>query len=248
MSESLYARVARDLAQGIAGGQYPAGTLLPSEAALGEQYRASRHTIREALRELSDLGLVSRHKGLGTRVEAARVAAGYDHSLGSLDDLVQLAKTNLRVVKKVDDIVADRELARELGGAPGSRWLHIASIRQGSDPDEPPICWTDNYIDPAYSGIRKLVRRDPVALVSELIEKHYGRRSVEVQQSISAVGVAPAIADELRVLPGSPALKIVRRYVDRAGEVFETTVTIHPQDRFTFSMVLRRTGRAADGD
>lgn len=241
MSEPLYAQIARDLAEGIASGRFPAGSLLPSELALCAAHQASRHTIRAALRELMDLGLVSRRKGVGTRVEAMQRPSGYDHSLASLDDLVQLAATNLRVVKKVDEVVADRELAKTLGCAPGTRWLHIASIRQGNDRADAPICWTDSYVDAAYSGLRKLVRRDPTALISDLIEKQYGRRSAEVRQTITAVAIAPVLADELRVTPGSPALKIVRRYVDRVGEAFETTISVHPAERYTFSMVLKRT-------
>lgn len=243
MSESLYARVARELAEGIATGRFTTGTLLPSEAALGEQYGASRHTIRAALRELLELGLVSRRKGVGTLVESRPKAAGYDSSLASLDDLVQLAAQNVRVVKKVDDVIADRDLARDIGCEPGSRWMHIASVRADSHPGRPPICWTDNYVLPQYSGVRKLIKRDPRALISELIEKQYGRRSTEVHQTITATGVPRAIAAELGVEPGSPALKITRRYVDRSGESFSTTISVHPEGRFKFSMVMKRAAK-----
>ena len=54
---------------------------------------------------------------------------------------------------------------------------------------------------PEYSGLRRLLRRDPSALISDLIEKRYGRRSAEVQQTITATGVAAAIAGELQVEP-----------------------------------------------
>lgn len=243
MSEPLYAQVARDLAQAIAQGRFAEGELLPSEASLCAQYQASRHTVREAIRELADLGLVATRKGVGTRVERPRKGVGFDQELASLDDLVQLAATNLRVVKQVDTVVASRELAREIGCPPGSEWFHIASVRRDADPNNPPICWTDNYVDPAYADLRKLIRKDPRSLISDLIEKHFGRRSVEVEQSITATGVANSISDELEVEAGSPALKIVRRYLDRVGQCFSTTVTVHPQGRFKFSMVLRRSER-----
>jgi DNA-binding GntR family transcriptional regulator len=48
------------------------------------------------------------------------------------------------------------------------------------------------------------------------------------------------VADALQAEAGSPALMIVRRYFDAAGHVFEITVTIHPAERFTFSMELNR--------
>jgi DNA-binding GntR family transcriptional regulator len=238
MTEPLYAQIARDLAQGIAAGKFPAGSLLASESELCTQYHASRHTVRSALRELMDLGLVSRRRGVGSRVENRDHSQRYDHSLATLDDLVQLAVTNRRVVKRINEVVADLELAKEIGCPPGSRWL--ASIRQGSESNDAPICWTDSYVPAAYSDLRKLVRHDPIPLISELIEKYYGRRSAEVHQSITAVGVASELSEVLQVEPGSPALKIVRRYLDRVGETIETTISIHPANRYTFSMVLKR--------
>ncbi|ABD67775.1 transcriptional regulator, GntR family [Rhodoferax ferrireducens T118] len=248
MREPLYAQIARELAQGIASGKFPEGSLLSSEFDLCNQYQASRQTVRAALRELMDLGLVSRRKGVGTRVEARTKAQGYDHSLGSLDDLVQLAMTNPRVVKRTNEVVADRELAKAIGCAPGSRWLHIASIRQDSDKSAPPVCWTDTYVNTAYSDLSQLVRQDPTPLISELIEKHYGRRSAEVHQTISAVTISPLLAEELQVEPGSPALRIVRRYIDRVGETIETTISVHPAERYTFSMVLKRSSIGQDAN
>jgi DNA-binding GntR family transcriptional regulator len=48
------------------------------------------------------------------------------------------------------------------------------------------------------------------------------------------------VQDELRDEPGSAALMVVRRYFDAADEVCEITVTIHPAERFIFSMELSR--------
>nr|WP_253937874.1 GntR family transcriptional regulator [Dickeya dadantii] len=65
MKESLYKRIARELAQDIVSGKYPAGSLFPTEKTLCEVYQASRHTVREALRELTEQGLISRRKAPG---------------------------------------------------------------------------------------------------------------------------------------------------------------------------------------
>ncbi|MEE3663286.1 GntR family transcriptional regulator [Brenneria sp. g21c3] len=240
MKESLYKRISRELVQNIASGQFPAGSLLPSELELCEQYQVSRHTVREALRELTEQGLILRRKGIGTLVADRTANQGLNHPLACLEDLFFLAKNNLRVVKKIDEIVADYELSQIIGGAPGARWLHIASIREDSEKKDEPICWTDSYASPRYSKIRQLVRSDPFALISDLIEEHYGVQSEEVRQTISAVSIPARIARALGVENGSPALKIIRRYIDRNGETFETTVSIHPADRYTCSIVLKR--------
>ncbi|MGL5387539.1 MAG: GntR family transcriptional regulator [Serratia sp. (in: enterobacteria)] len=239
MKESLYKRIARELVESIASGQYPVGALLPPEMELCELYQVSRHTIREALRDITEQGLIVRRKGIGTIVAEKKSNNALNHPMAYLEDLFVLATNNLRVVKKIDEVVVDHDLAQVIGCSPGSRWLHIASIREDSEKKDAPICWTDSYTSPIYDKIRRLVRSDPYALISVLIEQHYGVKSEEVRQTITAVGVPAKIAKVLGVEPGSPALKIVRRYVDRNGETFETTISIHPADRYACSIVLR---------
>ena len=84
MSETRYAQIARNLAEGIGSGRFSTGSLLPSESMLCEIYGASRHTVRAALRELEDLGLISRHKGIGTR------SSGHRQRLVSISRLLRL--------------------------------------------------------------------------------------------------------------------------------------------------------------
>lgn len=240
MSETLYAQVARDLTEAIANGRYPVGSLLPNELDLCVQYGASRHTVRTAIRELQELGLVTRRKKAGTRVEAASPARGYRQSLSSVKDLVRFGVTHTRVVREFEDVVTDRSLAKELGCAPGRRWLRISSLRMNGEPGAAPIGWTDVYVDAAYGDLRKVVCESPDVLISDLLESRYGRRVAEIRQDVHAVLVPEKLATELEVEAGTPALRIVRHYVDPAGEVVEISVTIHPADRFTFSLRLTR--------
>ncbi len=92
MASPLYSQVAQDLAESIGSGRYPIGSLLPTEMELCEQYGTSRPTVRLALQELQAMGLVSRRKRVGTRVESSSPSGGYSQSMVSLDGLVQLAK------------------------------------------------------------------------------------------------------------------------------------------------------------
>jgi GntR family transcriptional regulator len=106
--------------------------------------------------------------------------------------------------------------------------------------DASPIGWTDVYVDGTYSDLRDVVRDNPETLISTLIEARYGRRTAEIQQDIQATHVPAKLAAELGVEAGTAALRIVRRYIDLAGEAFEISISIHPTDRFTFSIRLRR--------
>lgn len=238
-----HADLARVLAEGITSGRFAVGSLLPTEFELCEQHGASRYTVRKALEALQEMGLISRRKNVGTRVEAARPAAGFTQSVATVDQLAQFGAAHVRTVRSVEELVADLELAREIGCAGGTRWLRISSLRMdGGRKGRPmrPIGWTDVYVDAAYREVAALVRESPELLVSTLIESHFGRRIARIRQDIQATSLSKALAAELHAEPGSPALKIVRHYLDAAGEAFEISVSIHPADRFTFSMELAR--------
>lgn len=238
MSITLYTRISEELARRIASEVYPVGTVLPAENALADEFDASRHTVRAALRQLQDLGLIARRRGSGTEVIAARPKAGFSQSLGSLEDLVQLAAQTPRSIHQIQEVVVDVDLALRLGVGPGTRWLKFSSTRGAEG--QPPLVWTELYVDAHYKGVRKLAREHPDRLVSELIEEHYGRRIASVAQAISACALPSAVARELAVAPDSPGLFIRRQYKDQAGQIVEASLSYHPAGRYEFTTTLIR--------
>lgn len=68
MAGPLYQEIARDLRRKIKSGELEQGSRLPTEDELMALYRASRNTVRGALRELSIRGLVETFHGKGTFV------------------------------------------------------------------------------------------------------------------------------------------------------------------------------------
>lgn len=240
MSKVTYTKVVRDLTEAIAQGTYPVGGLLPTELELCAQYGTSRHTIRVALQELQQLGMVSRRKNVGTRVEARERAHGFQQTLASLEGLVQFGKTHVRKVQEVETIVADLELARTLGCPGGTRWLRISSLRMDSEDAGRPIGWTDVYVDPAYADVVPIVQASPQTLISNAIEARFGRRIAQVRQDVDAITLPSRLAEALNASEGSPALQIVRTYTDATRVAFEISVTVHPAGRFKLSMLMSR--------
>lgn len=81
----IYREIAAGLRDAIVSGEYTAGELLPSEAALCATYDASRVTVRKALELLRDDGLVASRQGLGWFVAGETLTQ-------SLDSLVPIAR------------------------------------------------------------------------------------------------------------------------------------------------------------
>src|SRR5262249_38483150 len=84
-----YRQLAQTLINEIESGRYPVGDLLPTEFELCEQFGASRFTVREAIKQLVQLGLVARQPGVGTRVKIAQPASEYRQVMQRLADLQQ---------------------------------------------------------------------------------------------------------------------------------------------------------------
>jgi DNA-binding GntR family transcriptional regulator len=241
MSKPVPADIAKQLINGITSGRYAVGELLPTEFELCELYGASRYTVRAALQQLQQLGLVSRRKNVGTRVESSKPKPVFHPSMASVDDLVQFGEQHLRVVQSVDEVVISDEVAAEIGSPEGARWLRISSIRMEGARDGLPMAWTDVYVDPTYAQVGEDVLASPDTLVSSLIEARYDRHIAEIHQDVRAIALKnERIANALNLETGAAALKIVRRYLDSAGEMFEASVTVHPADSFSVSMRLQR--------
>jgi GntR family transcriptional regulator len=68
MANPMYRQIAEDLRQRIESGKLVAGGQLPTELELRESYSASRNTVRDAIKWLTNLGLVETKPGQGTFV------------------------------------------------------------------------------------------------------------------------------------------------------------------------------------
>ncbi|GJG94722.1 GntR family transcriptional regulator [Cupriavidus pauculus] len=241
MSRTNSAEITRQLLDGITSGHYPVGTLLPTEFELCDQFAASRYTIRAVLQELQDLGLVSRRKNVGTRVEAASPRTVFRPTLASVEDLVQFSEEHRRVVQSVETVTVTGDAAKDIGCAEQTRRLRISSVRMSDATSTTPIGWTDIYIDPAYTDIAEAVRQPPAVLVSSLLETRHQKHIAEIEQEVRASTLTdPRVANALQLEPGASVLKIVRRYIDDNGETLEVSVTVHPADSFAVSMRLKR--------
>jgi GntR family transcriptional regulator len=237
-----YAELADQLIEAIGNGTFEVGAALPSELDLSAQFGVSRATVRSALEKVQQLGLISRRKRAGIRVEANKPRVAYEQSLSSVEDLVQFAVVTERHVQSIGEVSASPTLAAQLGVETGSRWLRVELLRvDAAKPDEP-ICWTDVYLEATVgAGIRRELRKSS-GLICGMVEERFGRSVREVRQEIRAVGVPARLAKPLAVEADGHALEITRHYVDQHGAVFEVTVSVFPANRFTYALQLRRQG------
>lgn len=76
----LYEQISDHLEQRISYGEFPPGSLLPSERKLAEQLNVNRSTIIMAFAELRSLGIIESRTGSGTRVSTTKWGATPKHT------------------------------------------------------------------------------------------------------------------------------------------------------------------------
>jgi DNA-binding GntR family transcriptional regulator len=238
-----WAIVAKLLAQRIARGEYPVGTVMPNEVDLAEQMGVSRSTVRAALGELQQAGMISRKRNAGTRVESVRPLHGpgsYNQTLATIEDVVQYGAQTDRKVQEIASETTDKALAALLDCPLGQTWLRVSSLRLSHHTSAPPLCWTDVYVAPTFAPVVREHIADYAGLISTLIEDFAGHRTAEIRQTITAIGVPKRLAAALKVKPGAHALEITRCYLDAKDRVFIVSRSVHPAERFSYESRLSR--------
>jgi hypothetical protein len=167
----------------------------------------------------------------------------------SLRDLLQYATdTELRLLY-VGKVPLGKAQAREFG-VPGSAeggadWIYAVGLRidAAEAAKAPgavrPICVSRIYLNPVLKGIENILRERKGA-IHALIEREFKLPIARVEQELQAVLLDAEDAANLGAQAGAPALRIVRRYFGEKGQLLEVGDNVHPSDRFSYRMQLRK--------
>src|SRR5688572_32609954 len=142
-----YVKIAAGLRRVSAEGRYPVGAQLPTEHELCRSLGVSRFTVREAIRVLSNAGLVRRKARAGTVVAALPDDTRYRHSIGSVRDLIQYAQTTDFQYVYVGRVELSRAQARLLSARAGQEWIYAMALRREVGGGKP-LALTRLYLNP----------------------------------------------------------------------------------------------------
>lgn len=241
-AQPLYLQMAERLAQGIEEGHYAVGSMLPTEAELCAQFGASRFTVREAIKQLQKLGMVTTRHGTGTEVLARHATRGrFSFSFDSVGEFLHSARETRIIKPEVESVTADRAIARAMGcevGQPLLRIHHRRAVLTPKGRAARPVALNEAYVLSIYDGIRSdldLCR----TTISDLIESRYGVSTARIEQTIEPCVLTNEQAKVLEVDTGSLGLRLQRRYVSTRGDVFEYVSSVQAGEEARISMTMR---------
>lgn len=226
----LYRRLQRGLRKVLEQGAIGAEDALPPERDLAEGLGVSRVTVRKALRQLVDEGLLVQQRGAGTFV-ASRLEQPLSSLTGFTEDMSARGMTP--GVEWLDRSLgtAMPEEALALNLSPGAMVSRLYRIRLANDK---PMC-----IEQAT--LPRDVLADPTVVKDSLyveLEK-VGKRPVRALQRLRAQLLQFEQARLLQVEPGTACLYIERRSFLADGRPIEFVRSHYRGDSYDFVAELR---------
>ena len=176
------------------------GDVLPGERQLSTDHGVSRITVRAAIGQLVNEGLLRRIHGKGTFV-AARTARSRLHLASFNSDMRRLGLTPSTVVLSVGRAVPPQATVEALGLLPGEEAVRVRRLRLA---DDAPMSVDDAW----YRGalVPDLERCPLTGSIYELLRARYDVPIDRAEQTVAATEADPEHAALLGLTPGRPVL------------------------------------------
>lgn len=221
---------------------------LPGELELTKQFGVGRVTVRRALEQLVDEGLIVREAGRGTRpttrAEQGRhppAQAPVEHSgsrlNGLLENLVQVSRSTSVKVLDWRIIQASPDMAQALQVPEGTKLRKAVRRRSAS---AGPVSLITTYVpDELVRGYgRKELAVKPML---QLLEES-GIVPGRARQTISARQADAQVATELQVAVGTALLQVRRLVYDTQDRPVQLLHGLYRPDRYEYQMELSQVG------
>jgi DNA-binding GntR family transcriptional regulator len=231
----LYSDVARQLRKRIEERVYMPGGKLPSMSELCASFDVSAITVRNALRELAQEGLISGHQGLGVFVKEKgqihRVLAGSPQR--SIGDEIARAGFRARLEEiSCIEFKADQEIAKYLRIRRGTRMLRHEKMTFA---DDEPVAL--HIVTLTADLGRKLRPEIGNTFLFRLLAEH-GISIVNLRCEFGAILLSEEHSRWFKQPAGFPMLQVRYTPFDAKALPILTGVTIARSDRFLFEVNL----------
>lgn len=227
----LYYQVSQQLEQEIETGKLQPGAQLGNEVQLAGELGLSRLTLRRAIQELVDKGLLVRKRGVGTQVVHNQVKRPLE--LTSLyDDLANSGQEPSTTVLTHEIVAAPDDVAAGLDIEPETEVLHIERLRMAGGE---PLALLRNWLPGAHSSITE-ENLEERGLYAQLRAS-----GVHIRVARQRIGARKATAQEASLLEekrGAAMLTMQRTAYDDAGSAVEFARHVYRSDRYSFESTL----------
>jgi GntR family transcriptional regulator len=225
----VYIQIHDQLKNEIEKGVWKIGDRLPSERELAAKFNVSRMTLRQAIKNLADEGILERKIGSGTYVASEKV----QEKMSGTTSFTEIMKSQNRIPssKTVSYFLTSPSSSEmeKLSLDKDETILRMERIRYA---DNVPICFEVASIP------HKLIEGYSKAEITDsfyhTLEQKGGKKIGHANQTISAMLASEQIADYLEIKRGEAVLRLRQVSYFDDGTPFEYVRTQYVGNRFEF--------------
>jgi GntR family transcriptional regulator len=244
MPQPLYLQIADELEEQIRSGDLSPGSQLPTEDDLRDKYRASRNTVRDAIKRLVGQGLVETRPGQGTfvttKIDPFVTVLTVDPAAAAAEGVFYLSQVSafhrkpFRTTPRVEVQTAPEVITRRLRVPSGT---HLVSRHEQGYVDDVP--WS---LQTSFYPMEFITRGADRLLMAEDIERgavRYLAETIGLEQIGYRDWITARRPDSneqrfFRISHDSTVFEIFRTGFDRDKKPMRVTVTVFPTDRNQF--------------
>ncbi|WP_326724135.1 GntR family transcriptional regulator [Streptomyces sp. NBC_00243] len=230
----LWYQVSQSLRASILGRSAQDPLRLPTEEQLAEHYGVSVLTMRQALKELENEGLITRHRRRGTFIEPTAQRGAPVRLLGSVDAIVAQQSGMTTELLGHGTVPVSAELAEYF---PDLAEVGSYHRLRGDEKTGEPTNHARNYVRPELAALidpEDLVRWPMTKVLRDVV----GVRISRITDTVEARLADPETARLLQVPLLSPILHYTGVTYGEDGRALDVARILYRGDRFSFTVTL----------
>lgn len=234
----LWKSIAIALTADIAEGRYATGDQMPTESQLAAKFGVNRHTVRRALSEMADQGLVHARRGAGVFVAAKPTTYPIGRRVRYHQNITAGGQTPAKKILALDTRAATAREADALALDPGAL-VHVYNGLSLAD-DQPIAIFESIFPADRLPDLPDALKDSPsvTQALTACGVPDYTRTST----NITAKHANATQALHLRITEGAPILRTEGINVDGQGQPVEYGRTWFAGDRVTLTLSAETTG------
>ncbi len=245
---SLYQQVAAEVRSAIYSGELAPGDQIPTESELMDTHGVSRNTVRLALGELENEGLILRMRRRGTFVRERRpLLMRPQDELRPIDDIGPRFDSFVHAVTS-EGRKADQNIEVSIVQPPQDVATRLALVdatlavvrRRLRFVDGQPYNTNDSYFPYVLVAHSEIARPGDITRGANRVLEELGHPQIRVVDDISARMPTPDEALRLQLEPGTPVVVYVRVGYDREDTPVRVAVSVLPADKHLIRYELER--------
>lgn len=234
----IFRQISDALRKQIEAGSLRQGDVIPSENELSTSLKVSRMTVRAAVDQLVQQGLLIRQQGRGTTVARGPITKSAN-VIGFMSFSEEMRARGLKPSSQIvefTDKIADSAIAAQLGLPSGAHVIYLARIRLANGE---PMALERCHLP--YERFNGLMTYDlTLHSLYEILERDFNTWPGLCEETVEAMALDGIDAGLLGVKRGTPALRVQRITRDTRGNLIETEQTTFRSDRYRMVFIRQR--------